>query len=90
MPLQRSAGSKVSRSIRRRRRGPSSRNSWCACRRPRPRSNARLREQHGIIGGYDLGGEYPHLKDHMLIAVTELNTRAGIDQLVMALRRPAT
>jgi len=26
----------------------------------------------------------------MLIAVTELNTRAGIDQLVMALRKAAT
>jgi glycine dehydrogenase subunit 1 len=52
--------------------------------------NAHLREQHGIIGGYDLGSEYPHLKDHMLIAVTELNTRAGIDQLVMALRKAAT
>src|SRR5215467_8970979 len=52
--------------------------------------NARLREQYGIIGGYDLGGEYPHLKDHMLVAVTELNTRAGIDQLVAALRKAAT
>ena len=52
--------------------------------------NARLREHYGIIGGYDLGSEYPHLKDHMLIAVTELNTRAGIDQLVMALRKAAT
>jgi glycine cleavage system pyridoxal-binding protein P len=30
------------------------------------------------------------LKDHMLIAVTELNTRTGIDQLVTALRKAAT
>ncbi len=52
--------------------------------------NARLREQHGIIGGYDLGDDYPHLKDHMLIAVTELNTRAGIDQLVRTLGKAAT
>jgi glycine dehydrogenase subunit 1 len=50
----------------------------------------RLREQHAIIGGYDLGGEYPHLKDHLLIAVTELNTRASIDQLAMALGKAAT
>jgi glycine cleavage system P protein (glycine dehydrogenase) subunit 1 len=57
---------------------------------PAAEINARLREQHGIIGGYDLGGDYPHLKDHMLIAVTELNTRAGIDQLVMALGKAAT
>jgi glycine dehydrogenase subunit 1 len=52
--------------------------------------NARLYEQFGIIGGYDLGDDYPHLKDHMLIAVTEVNTRAGIDRLVMALRKAAT
>jgi len=52
--------------------------------------NGRLREQHGIIGGYDLGGDHPHMKDHMLIAVTELNTRAGIDQLVTALRKAVT
>jgi glycine dehydrogenase subunit 1 len=47
--------------------------------------NARLRERHGIIGGYDLGHDYPHLQNHMLIAVTEMNTRAGIDRLVTAL-----
>jgi glycine dehydrogenase subunit 1 len=52
--------------------------------------NARLYEQFGIVGGYDLGIDYPHLKDHMLIAVTEMNTRAAIDRLVMALRKAAT
>jgi glycine dehydrogenase subunit 1 len=57
---------------------------------PATEINARLREQHAIIGGYDLGGEYPHLKDHMLIAVTELNTRASIDRLAMALGKAAT
>ena len=50
--------------------------------------NARLREQ-GIIGGYELGRDYPHLENHMLIAVTELNTRASIDRLVMALGKAA-
>ena len=52
--------------------------------------NAALCDQFGIIGGYDLGNDYPHLKDHMLIAVTEVNTRASIDRLVMALRKVAT
>jgi glycine dehydrogenase subunit 1 len=52
--------------------------------------NARLCEQAGIVGGYDLGADYPHLKDHMLLAVTEVNTRASIDRLVMALRKAAT
>jgi glycine dehydrogenase subunit 1 len=51
--------------------------------------NRHLREQHGIVGGYDLGGDYPHLANHMLIAVTEINTRASIDRLVGALGRIA-
>jgi len=60
-------------------------------RLPRPCAevNAHLREQ-GIIGGYDLGGDYPHLANHMLIAVTEMNTRASIDRLVSALGQIAT
>lgn len=37
---------------------------------------------NGIIGGYDLGRDYPALKDNMLICVTEMNTRAEIDKLV--------
>jgi glycine dehydrogenase subunit 1 len=47
--------------------------------------NRRLREEFGIVGGYDLGADYPHLQHHMLIAVTEVHTRAAIDQLVAAL-----
>lgn len=39
----------------------------------------------GIIGGYDLGQDYPHLKDHMLLAVTEMNRKDEIDALVAAL-----
>ena len=60
-------------------------------RLPRPVAevNKRLREQHGIIGGYDLGRDYPQLRDHMLIAVTEVNTRASIDRLVKALSEVA-
>ena len=40
---------------------------------------------YDILGGYDLGQDYPELKDHMLIAVTEINTREEIDDLVSAL-----
>jgi glycine dehydrogenase subunit 1 len=36
---------------------------------------------HGILGGYDLGCDYPSLKDHMLIAVTELVDKEDIDML---------
>jgi glycine dehydrogenase subunit 1 len=35
---------------------------------------------HGILGGYDLGSDYPSLQDHMLIAVTEMNSREQIEQ----------
>lgn len=41
---------------------------------------------HEILGGYDLSQVYPSLKDHMLIAVTEMNTRLEIDLLVEALK----
>jgi glycine dehydrogenase subunit 1 len=40
---------------------------------------------HGILGGYDLGKDYPTLKDHMLIACTEMNTREDINALCEAL-----
>lgn len=43
--------------------------------------NAHLLE-HQILGGYDLSQDYPELKDHMLIAVTEMNTKYDIDVLV--------
>jgi len=36
---------------------------------------------HHILGGLDLGDYYPDLKDHMLIAVTEMNTKEDIDML---------
>jgi len=44
-----------------------------------------LLETWGIIGGYDLGQDYAHLKDHMLVAVTEMNRKGEIDALVTAL-----
>lgn len=37
---------------------------------------------HNILGGYDLGQVYPDLATHMLIAVTEMNTKDEIDALV--------
>ena len=40
----------------------------------------------GIVGGYDLGADYPHLPNHALLAVTEMNSRAEIDRLAAALR----
>lgn len=47
--------------------------------------NAHLLD-HGILGGYDLGQDYPALKDHMLIAVTEMNSKEEIDLLVEVLK----
>ncbi|HEY5156784.1 MAG TPA: glycine dehydrogenase, partial [Anaerolineales bacterium] len=54
------------------------------CPRPVSEINDHLLE-HGFIGGYDLGQDYPSLKDHMLVAVTEMNSRDEIDALVSAL-----
>jgi glycine dehydrogenase subunit 1 len=36
---------------------------------------------HSILGGYDLSQDYPSLKNHMLIAVTEVVSRQEIDTL---------
>ena len=44
---------------------------------------------HGFIGGYDLGKDYPALKDHMLVAVTEMNTKEEIDAFVQVLAEVA-
>jgi glycine cleavage system P protein (glycine dehydrogenase) subunit 1 len=52
--------------------------------RPVDEVNEHLLE-HGILGGYDLGQDYPALKDHMLIAVTEMNSKEEIDTLVEVL-----
>ena len=55
------------------------------CPRPVAHINRRLAEA-GIIGGYDLGQDYPHLVDHMLIAATEMTPKADIDHLVSQLK----
>ncbi|GER85784.1 putative glycine dehydrogenase (decarboxylating) subunit 1 [Thermogemmatispora aurantia] len=57
-----------------------------------PISASRLQEhllQYDIIGGYDLGRDYPDLADHMLFCVTEMRTRDDIDRLVAALKEVA-
>jgi glycine dehydrogenase subunit 1 len=56
-------------------------------RLPRPAAeiNDHLLRQHGIVGGYDLGRDYPSLANHMLLAVTEVHGRASIERLVRAL-----
>ena len=41
--------------------------------------------EHGVLGGYDLGRVRDELDHHMLVCVTELNTREDIDRLVTAL-----
>ena len=51
------------------------------CPEPVSEINDHLLE-HGILGGYDLAQDYPNLGNHMLIAVTEMNTRDEIDALV--------
>jgi glycine dehydrogenase subunit 1 len=45
--------------------------------------------EHGILGGYDLGQDYPALKNHMLLAVTELISKDDIDGLCEALEEAA-
>jgi len=50
------------------------------CSAPVAEINTHLLE-HGFLGGYDLGQDYPALKNHMLLAVTEMNTRDEIDAL---------
>lgn len=53
----------------------------------KPARNVRqaLMDDFDIVGGFDLGQIYPDLANHMLIAVTEMNTRSSIDALAEAL-----
>ncbi|MCK6585544.1 MAG: glycine dehydrogenase, partial [Anaerolineales bacterium] len=41
---------------------------------------------HGVLGGYDLSADYPDMKNHLLVAVTEMNSRDEIDTLVALLK----
>lgn len=42
--------------------------------------------EEGIVGGVDLGADYDHLQNHMLLCVTETNSKAEIDALVDVLK----
>jgi len=55
------------------------------CPKPVEEINRYLLEEWGIVGGYDLGRDYAHLQGHMLLCVTEVNSRDEIDVLVEAL-----
>jgi glycine dehydrogenase subunit 1 len=55
------------------------------CPAPVQEVNEYLLDEWGIIGGYDLGQDYPHLENHMLVCVTEVISREEIDALVDAL-----
>lgn len=54
------------------------------CPGPIENINEHLME-HNILGGYDLGRDYPDLENHMLIAVTEMNSKDDIDILTEVL-----
>ena len=50
------------------------------CPAPARDINAHLLE-HGILGGYELEKDYPEMENHLLVAVTEMNTKDEIDML---------
>ncbi|MGQ0601897.1 MAG: aminomethyl-transferring glycine dehydrogenase subunit GcvPA [Anaerolineales bacterium] len=56
------------------------------CPKPVKDVNAFLLNERSLIGGYDLGQDYSHLQNHMLLCVTEMNTRPEINDLVEALK----
>ncbi|WP_042458332.1 aminomethyl-transferring glycine dehydrogenase subunit GcvPA [Neobacillus dielmonensis] len=61
--------------------GPSFNEFIIKLKKPVKEVNRKLLEK-GIIGGYDLGRDYPELYNHMLIAVTEQRTKEEIDTFV--------
>lgn len=61
--------------------GPSFNEFVIKLNKPVKEVNQKLLEK-GIIGGYDLGRDFSDLKNHMLVAVTELRTKEEIDTFV--------
>jgi glycine dehydrogenase subunit 1 len=55
------------------------------CPKSVPEINRNLIDRWEIIGGYDLGRDYPCLANHMLLAFTEMTSREQIDKLAGAL-----
>jgi glycine dehydrogenase subunit 1 len=58
------------------------------CPKPVAEINVSLLE-HGFLGGYDLAQDYPELRNAMLLAVTEMNTKDEIDALADVLSEVA-
>jgi glycine dehydrogenase subunit 1 len=54
------------------------------CPKPAAEINKMLLE-YDILGGYDLGVDYPSLKYELLVAVTEMTSKSEIDHLVAVL-----
>jgi glycine dehydrogenase subunit 1 len=59
------------------------------CPAPVKDINHFLLEEWGLVGGYDLGRDYPHLQNHMLVCVTEVVSREVIDALADGLAEAA-
>ncbi len=55
------------------------------CPRPVSEINETLLDL-GFLGGYDMGKDFPTLKDHMLVAVTEMVSSEEIDAFSTALK----
>jgi glycine dehydrogenase subunit 1 len=55
------------------------------CPMPVAELNKHLLEDWCIVGGYDLGRDYPGMENYMLLCVTETNTQEEMDRLVQAL-----
>ena len=60
------------------------------CPAPAAAINQRLWDDHGIIGGYDLGRLTPAWERRLLFCVTEMNPVSQIDALVAALQEVAS
>lgn len=58
------------------------------CPKPAQEINDRLME-HNLLAGYAVGKDFPGLENHLLIAVTEMNTKEDIDWLVSGLKEVA-
>jgi glycine dehydrogenase subunit 1 len=69
--------------------GPFFKEFALACPAPVEAINGYLLEERGIIGGYDLGQDYAHRENQMLLCVTEVICREEIDELVDALASAA-
>lgn len=56
------------------------------CPQPAASLNQILWDEYRLIGGYDLGRDYPHLAHHLLVCATEMTTPEEMNALVAALK----